>query len=114
MPEAGPNAREHLLLSLGQAAALFPPLEPSLRAPAPEGLDLDTRGAHGFLTQGAPALEQAGFGVLLPSWWTRGGPRTRLTVTGVARPPRMQERVRAQPRRPHEVRLRRSRSAARS
>lgn len=90
MPEAGPNAREHLLLSLGQAAALFPPLEPSLRAPAPEGLDLDTRGAHGFLTQGAPALEQAGFGVLLPSWWTRGGPRTRLTVTGVARPPRMQ------------------------
>src|SRR5207245_8244837 len=52
--------------------------------------DLDTRGAHVFLTQGAPALEQAGFGVLLPSWWARGGPRVRLTVSGVARPPRME------------------------
>jgi hypothetical protein len=89
MPDAGFGAREHLLFSLGQAAALFPPLEPSLRAPAPAGLDLDTRGAHVFLTEGAPALEQAGFGVLLPSWWTRGGPRVRLAVSGVARPPRM-------------------------
>ena len=43
------------------------------QAPRPAGLDLDTRGAHEFLTQGAAALEQAGFGVLLPSWWTRGG-----------------------------------------
>ena len=90
LPESGLGAREHLLVSLGQAAALFPPLESSLRTAAPEGLDLDTRGAHGFLTQGAPVLEQAGFGVLVPSWWTKGGPRTRLTVTGVARPPKMQ------------------------
>lgn len=89
LPEDGFTAREHLLLSLGQAASLFPPIEPSLRTSAPAGLDLDTRGAHDFLTQGAPALEQAGFGVLLPAWWTRGGTRIRLTITGVARPPRM-------------------------
>jgi SNF2 family DNA or RNA helicase len=88
--ESGFGAREHLLLSLGQAGALFPPMEGSLRTATPEGLDLDTRGAHEFLTQGAPALEQAGFGVLLPKWWTRGGRRTRLTVTAVARPPKMQ------------------------
>jgi SNF2 family DNA or RNA helicase len=89
LPEAGFGVREHLLLSLGRAAATFPRIEASLRAAAPAGLDLDSRGAHEFLTQGAGALEQAGFGVLLPSWWTRGGPGARLTVRGVARPPRM-------------------------
>jgi SNF2 family DNA or RNA helicase len=89
LPEAGFGAREHLLLSLGQAAAIFPRIEASLHGATPSGLDLDTRGAHEFLTQGASALEQAGFGVLLPSWWTRGGPKARLTVSGVARPPRM-------------------------
>jgi SNF2 family DNA or RNA helicase len=87
--EARFGAREQLLLSLGQAAVLYPPIERSLRVQAPAGLDLDTRGAHQFLTEGAPALEQAGFGVLLPSWWTRGGPRLRLALTGVARAPRM-------------------------
>ena len=74
---------------LGRAAAAFPRIEGSLRTAAPAGLDLDTRGAHEFLTHGASALEQAGFGVLLPSWWTRGGPRVRLMVKGTARPPRM-------------------------
>jgi SNF2 family DNA or RNA helicase len=89
LPEAGLGVREHLLLSLGRAAAVFSRIETSLHAAAPTGLDLDTRGAHEFLSQGAGALEQAGFGVLLPSWWTRGGPGVRLTVSGVARPPRM-------------------------
>jgi SNF2-related domain/SNF2 Helicase protein/Helicase conserved C-terminal domain len=92
LPEAGFGVREHLLLSLGRAAAVFPRIEASLHGTAPAGLDLDTRGAHEFLTQGAGALEQAGFGVLLPSWWTRGGPRVRLTVSGVARPPRMKSK----------------------
>jgi SNF2-related domain/SNF2 Helicase protein/Helicase conserved C-terminal domain len=89
LPEAGFGVRDHLLLSLGRAAAVFPRIEGSLRTAAPAGLDLDTRGAHEFLTHGASALEQAGFGVLLPSWWTRGGPRVRLMVKGTARPPRM-------------------------
>src|SRR4030095_16291196 len=69
-------------------AAVPPRIEASLHSAAPTGLDLDTRGAHEFLTQGAGALEQAGFGVLLPSWWTRGGASARLTVRGRARPPR--------------------------
>jgi SNF2 family DNA or RNA helicase len=89
LPESGFGVREHLLLSLGRAAAAFPRIEQSLRTAAPAGLDLDVRGAHEFLTQGASSLEQAGFGVLLPSWWTRGGPSVRLSVSGVARPPRM-------------------------
>ena len=95
LPEAGFGVREHLLLSLGRAAAAFPRIEASLHAAAPAGLDLDARGAHEFLTQGASALEQAGFGVLLPSWWTRGGPSVRLHGQRRRAPAAHEERRRA-------------------
>ena len=55
LPEAGFGVRDHLLRSLGRAAAAFPRIEASLRTAAPAGLDLDTRGAHEFLTAGASA-----------------------------------------------------------
>src|SRR5438132_932413 len=37
------------------------------------------------------ALEQAGFGVLLPSWWTGKGTRLRLGVRAQVRSPKMKE-----------------------
>ena len=41
-------------------------------APHPRATTSTPRGAHDFLTQTARRLlEQAGFGVLLPAWWTR-------------------------------------------
>jgi non-specific serine/threonine protein kinase len=67
---------EALLAELGRASRLYPGLEPALRTARPTELRLDSGGAHQFLTAGAPLLAAAGFGVLLPSWWTR--PRTRL------------------------------------
>src|SRR4030042_4137074 len=67
------NGREHLLLSLGQAAGICPRVEASLKKSIPAGYKLDSAGAHEFLTEIAMALEQAGFGVLLPAWWTRKG-----------------------------------------
>jgi SNF2 family DNA or RNA helicase len=67
--------QETLLGELGRASRLWPPLEDALRAAAPDGLDLDTEGAHRFLREGAPVLHAAGFGVLLPSWWQRPGAR---------------------------------------
>ena len=70
--------REHLLVSLGQAAAICPRVEASLKQAAPEGYSLDTTGAHRFLRETAGALEQSGFGVMLPSWWTRRGAQARL------------------------------------
>ena len=48
-------------------------------------------GAHLFLTENAAALEQAGFGVLLPSWWTGKGTRLRLGVRAQVRSPKMKE-----------------------
>jgi SNF2 family DNA or RNA helicase len=86
-----PAVREHLLASLGQAAVLCPPIEKSLHAPAPGGYTTDAAGAHGFLTQSAAALEQAGFGVLLPTWWTQKGARLRLGVRAQVKSPKMKE-----------------------
>src|SRR5437899_11769200 len=86
-----PQVREHLLASLGQAAGLCPPVEQSLHGPAPSGYATDAHGAHAFLTQSAAALEQAGFGVMLPSWWTGKGTRLRLGVRARVRSPRLKE-----------------------
>lgn len=69
---------EVLLAELGRAVRVFPDLLPALREPAPTGLDTDLAGAHRFLAEVSPALEVAGFGVLLPSWWRR--PSSRLGV----------------------------------
>ena len=62
-----------LLASMVQAAGVDPRIEESLRSRKPSGFSLDARGAHDFLTRTAPALQQAGFGVILPTWWTEYG-----------------------------------------
>ncbi|MFW6039818.1 MAG: DEAD/DEAH box helicase, partial [Gemmatimonadota bacterium] len=72
------SPQETLLGDLGRAMRLFPDLERALRSPRPAGLDLDAAGAHRFLRECAPLLEQAGFGVIVPSWWKK--PAARLGV----------------------------------
>ncbi|MFC1415794.1 SNF2-related protein [Streptacidiphilus cavernicola] len=59
------------LAELERAARRSPLLEPALLSRRPHGLDLDRSGALGFLREAAPLLADAGFGVLLPSWWSR-------------------------------------------
>jgi len=86
-----PAVRENLLASLGQAAGVCLPVEESLHDAAPAGYETDAHGAHVFLTESAAALEQAGFGVLLPSWWTGKGTRLRLGVRAQVRSPKMKE-----------------------
>jgi SNF2 family DNA or RNA helicase len=86
----GYDPRESLLASLGQAAGICPNVEGSLRNAAPAGYELDAHGAHDFLTQHAWLLEQTGFGVLLPAWWTGKGTKTRLKVRAHVRAPDMQ------------------------
>jgi len=84
------TVREHLLASLGQAAGIYPPVEASLRDRAPEGCALDVTGAHDFLRDTAAALEQSGFGVMLPAWWTRRGTKTRLQARAQVKSPKLQ------------------------
>ncbi len=87
------NAREYLLSALGQASGICPNIEASLKGSAPEGYRLDAKGAYDFLTQRAWALEQAGFGVLLPAWWTRRGTKLKLTARGVVKSPGMRAKA---------------------
>jgi SNF2 family DNA or RNA helicase len=85
------NVREYLLTALGQASALCRPVEASLKSQTPGGFTTDGGGAHTFLTETAWLLEQAGFGVLLPAWWTRRGTRQRLTVRASAKTPSLRD-----------------------
>src|SRR5215472_8075672 len=76
-----PRPQELLLGELGRASRVYPELADGLRQPRPCALDLDADGAYRFLSVAAPALDEAGFGVLLPSWWNR---RHRLGLTASA------------------------------
>jgi non-specific serine/threonine protein kinase len=66
---------EVLLRGLGQAARLVPALGHALASAAPNEHTTDAAGILTFLRDGAPLLEEAGFGVLAPPWWRS---RTRL------------------------------------
>jgi SNF2 family DNA or RNA helicase len=87
--QGGPQVIEHLLTALGQASALCPSVAGSLKTAEPEGYSLDVRGAHDFLRQEAILLQQAGFGVMLPAWWTGSGANLRLSVSANVRGPKM-------------------------
>ena len=74
------GARESLLLGLGQAAGISTRVARSLENVRPDGFSLGTQEAYDFLSEEALALEEAGFGVLLPSWWARKGTGLRLSA----------------------------------
>ncbi|MDT3438041.1 DEAD/DEAH box helicase [Pseudofrankia sp. BMG5.37] len=77
------DAEESLLAGLGRAVAVWPGLGRALREARPTGMDLTLEQAQEFLGV-TGALEQEGFGVLVPSWWTRPvRPAPRLTVRAV-------------------------------
>jgi SNF2 family DNA or RNA helicase len=82
--------REYLLSSLGQAASLNQRIEQSLKSSSPAGYDLDAAGAHQFLVETAWMLEQSGFGVMLPAWWTRKGSNLRLSMRASVKSPKLQ------------------------
>jgi len=60
----------------------------------PKGYETDGQGAYEFLNERALELEQAGFGVLLPAWWTRKGTKQKLSVKGHATPSKFESGAR--------------------
>ena len=84
------NPSEFLLSSLAQAGSVCPPINDSLKRKQPAGYRLNAEDAYGFLESQAAALQQAGFGVLLPAWWTRQGTRTKPGIRARAKTPAMQ------------------------
>ncbi len=84
------DTREYLFSAFGLAAGICPAVAASLESKDPAGCEVDLKGAHAFLTRFAPALETAGFGVMLPKWWTRGGAQQRIAVRAEVQSPKMQ------------------------
>ncbi len=80
LQRSGYDVHQTLLISLAQASGVCPKIEMSLRSRKPSGYSLDARGAHEFLTQTAPALQQAGFGTILPDWWKGNETEHHLSV----------------------------------
>lgn len=75
--------REKLLRGLGYAARLFTPLERALQNGStsqgvPGAVALSTDEAFEFMRENATLLEESGFGVLIPSWWSRASSRLGL------------------------------------
>ena len=86
----GFNPREFLLTSLGQASGVCAGVADSLQRKRPAGRKLDAATAYQFLTRESIALEEAGYGIILPAWWTRRGTKTKPTVRANVKTPQMQ------------------------
>jgi hypothetical protein len=80
------EAREGLLVALGQAAGLCPVIGGSPLDQLPDGCTLSTEEAHQFLRNQAVLLEAAGFGVQLPAWWTAEERRPRVELVAQVAP----------------------------
>ena len=86
------DARRFVLSSLAHAAALSTAVDEALRRPAPSEVATNATGAFAFLTEDAASLESSGFGVFLPSWWSRKGTKKRLSLRAETRSPKFQSK----------------------
>jgi len=71
----GADVQQHLLLALGAAARIYPKIWDGLRSAQPAGFALTLAEAFAFLRESAWVLQDAGFAVLVPSWYTPEGRR---------------------------------------
>ena len=81
----GENFEQHLLLNLGYAARIYPKFWEGLDTDKPEGIAVDLDTAFTFLKESAWVLEDAGYKVIVPAWWTPKGrqrARVRLKAKG--------------------------------
>ncbi|NJR67914.1 MAG: DEAD/DEAH box helicase [Synechococcales cyanobacterium CRU_2_2] len=79
------NFEQNLLLNLGYAARMYPKLDEALATDRPTGIVIDLGTAFNFLRESAWVLEDAGYKVIVPAWWTPAGRRrakVKLRATG--------------------------------
>ncbi len=62
---------QSVISALGRAGSLFPPIKKGLKVPKPDSCHLDVHEAHQFLSEAAWLLQEDGFAVFLPTWWTK-------------------------------------------
>ena len=71
----GKEFEQNFLLNLGYAARIYNPVWEGLETDRPIGLNLDLDQAFEFLKESAWVLEDAGYKVVVPAWWTPVGRR---------------------------------------
>jgi SNF2 family DNA or RNA helicase len=71
----GKDFEQNLLLNLGYAARIYERLWQGLETDRPEGMNLNLDEAFEFLRESAWILEDAGYKVIVPAWWTPAGRR---------------------------------------
>jgi SNF2 family DNA or RNA helicase len=77
--QLGQDFEQHLLMNLGYAARIYPDLWRGLETDQPVGIFLSLDAAFTFLKESAWVLENAGYKVIVPAWWTPKG-RQRAKV----------------------------------
>jgi SNF2 family DNA or RNA helicase len=71
----GQDFEKQLLLALGYAARIYPTIWRGLATDQPTGCHLTLDEAFTFLKESAWVLEDAGYTVIVPAWWTPDGRR---------------------------------------
>jgi SNF2 family DNA or RNA helicase len=77
--QLGQAFEQQLLMNLGYAARIYPALWLGLETDQPVGIPLDLEAAFAFLKESAWVLENVGYKVIVPAWWTPQG-RQRAKV----------------------------------
>jgi SNF2 family DNA or RNA helicase len=84
----GENFEQHLLTNLGYAARIYPQLWTGLETDEPASIRLSLDDAFTFLNESAWVLEDAGYKVIVPAWWTPKGrqrAKIRLQAKGMSK-----------------------------
>ncbi len=83
----GADFEKHVLLALGAAARIYPAVWDGLATDRPARCHLTLDAAFAFLRESAWVLEDAGYTVIVPAWWTpEGRHRARIRLKTTARP----------------------------
>ncbi len=81
----GKTMERELLLQIGQAARIYPELWQGLNSACPTGIVLSRAQAIDYLREYAWLLEESGYRVIVPSWWSASGrrrARLRMRASG--------------------------------
>ena len=82
----GEDFEKQLLLALGTAARIYAKIWDGLETDRPSGFRLSLDEAFAFLQESAWVLEDAGFTVIVPAWWTpEGRRRAKIRLKTTAR-----------------------------
>jgi len=82
----GKDMEKQILLNLGHAARMYPKIWGGLETDKPTGIQLEIYEAFDFLKEYAWVLEDSGYRVMIPAWWTpQGRRRAKIRVKSKAK-----------------------------